>query len=151
FLELPHQEITRLSGVVGDTTFDLADFSTVTTRCKFVALMPQWDFLNFLAEQARRYPTFHLRMNSEVTDLLFEDERVIGVRVQTEDAEVDILADLIVGSDGRHSVVREHAGFAVLDVGAPIDVLWMRIARRPDDPSAGVLGRINFGKMVVLL
>ena len=92
--------------------------------------MPQWDFLNFLAEQGRRYPRFHLRMQAEATGLIEEDGRVAGVRAKTPDGDLDIRAALVVGCDGRHSTVRETRGLEVEDVGAPIDVLWFRLSRQ---------------------
>ena len=149
-LALPHQEIHELRGIVGDSEIKLADFGHLPTRCKFIALMPQWDFLNFLAEAGGRFPGFHLGMESEVTDLVEEAGRVVGVRAQTPDGPIEIRADLVVGADGRHSVVRERAGLAVNDLGAPIDVLWMRLSKSPSDPSQSA-GRINYGRMLVML
>jgi 2-polyprenyl-6-methoxyphenol hydroxylase-like FAD-dependent oxidoreductase len=112
--------------------------------------MPQWDFLDFLAGKARIYPTFQLEMETEVTGLCFEGERVIGVRTKTPNGERDVLADLVVGADGRHSTVREAAGLQAEDFGVPIDVLWMRISREPTDPSQA-LGRIDFGQIFVMI
>jgi 2-polyprenyl-6-methoxyphenol hydroxylase-like FAD-dependent oxidoreductase len=150
FLKLPHQEARHLSGVIGDTSVRIADFTRLPTHCKFIALMPQWDFLNFLAAQARRFPTFNLRMQAEVTDLMQEGGRVGGVRVKTPDGPLMVAADLVIGADGRHSIVRERAGLAVDDLGAPIDVLWMRLSRQPSD-GAEPLGRIGAGKILVML
>ncbi len=107
FLGRPHQEFRRLTGEIGSISFTVADFSHLPTRCKFIALMPQWDFLNFLADHAKRYPTFRLHMNAEVADLLWDRGRVAGVRANTPQGELEIRADLLVGADGRHSVVRE--------------------------------------------
>src|SRR5436305_157876 len=101
FLKRPHQEVGQAQGHIGQTSLTMADFSHLPTRCKFIALMPQWDFLNFIAEQAGRYSTFQLRMQTEVVDLLQEDGRVTGVRTSTPDGRLDIGADLIIGSDGR--------------------------------------------------
>jgi 2-polyprenyl-6-methoxyphenol hydroxylase-like FAD-dependent oxidoreductase len=112
--------------------------------------MPQWDFLNFIAEHARAYPTFQLRMQAEVTDLLEEAGRVTGVRADTEEGPLEVKSDLVVGADGRHSVVRARAGLEVQELGAPIDVLWFRISRKPDDPGQA-LGRFVGGRIMVML
>ncbi|MGH8635582.1 MAG: FAD-dependent monooxygenase, partial [Burkholderiales bacterium] len=133
FLTLSHQQARHLSGFIGDTQVRLADFTHLPTQCRFIALMPQWDFLNFLAEQGRRYPTFALRMQADVTDLVEEDGRIVGVRAGTPEGELTVRSALVIGADGRGSVVRERAGLAVEDLGAPIDVLWMRLTRRPGD------------------
>jgi 2-polyprenyl-6-methoxyphenol hydroxylase-like FAD-dependent oxidoreductase len=150
FLKRPHEEVREARGQIGQTSLTMADFSHLPTRCKFIALMPQWDFLNFIAEQAGRYSTFQLRMQTEVIDLLQEDGRVTGVRTSTPDGPLDIGADLIIGADGRSSTVREKAGLEVLNLGAPIDVLWMRLPREPSDLQQ-VLGRIDAGKILVML
>ena len=150
FLTRPHQEIRELHGLVGDTDVTIADFSHLPTRCRFVAMMPQWDFLDFLAEQGRRYPSFHMRMEAEVVDLRREQDRICGVRATTPEGEVEIQADLVVGADGRHSLVREKAGLAATSIGAPIDVLWMRLSQRPGDPGQ-TAGRFNFGRLLVML
>jgi 2-polyprenyl-6-methoxyphenol hydroxylase-like FAD-dependent oxidoreductase len=112
--------------------------------------MPQWDFLNFIAEQARRYPSFHLRMEAEVTQIVEEAGKVVGVTAKTPEGELEVLADLTVGADGRHSVVRERAGFSVVNLGAPMDVLWMRMSRHPTDP-AQTFGRFDSGRILVFL
>jgi 2-polyprenyl-6-methoxyphenol hydroxylase-like FAD-dependent oxidoreductase len=150
FLKLPHRRVERLGGVVGNTPIQIADFTHVPTRCKFIALMPQWDFLDFLADSARRYPTFDLRMRAEVTDLIEEGGRVAGVRAKTPDGELTVRAALVIGADGRTSVVRERAGLVVEDIGAPMDVLWMRLSRHESD-GAEALGRIDAGKMFVMI
>jgi 2-polyprenyl-6-methoxyphenol hydroxylase-like FAD-dependent oxidoreductase len=150
FLKLPHQEARRLTGVIGDTAIQIADFSHLPTRCRFIALMPQWDFLNFMAEQGQRYPTFDLRMQAEVTGLIERDGRVVGVRAATPDGPLTITSTLVIGADGRHSVVRERAGLPIKDLGAPIDVLWMRLSRRPSDGSEP-LGRMGAGKIFVMI
>jgi 2-polyprenyl-6-methoxyphenol hydroxylase-like FAD-dependent oxidoreductase len=149
-LDRPHQEATRITGQIGDETVTLADFSRLPTHCRFIAFVPQWGFLDFIAGQARRYPGFDLRMRGEVTDLLTEGERVVGVRARTPDGPLEVRADLIVGADGRRSTVRERAGLAVEDLGAPMDVLWMRLSRRPDDPDQP-LGRFDAGQILVML
>ena len=150
FLKLPHQEARRLRGVIGDTAVQIADFSHLPTQCQFIALMPQWDFLNFVAGHGRRYPTFDLRMQAEVTDLIEQDGRIAGVRAATPDGPLTITSTLVIGADGRHSVVRKRAGLPVEDIGAPIDVLWMRLSRRPSDGSEP-LGRMDAGKIFIMI
>ena len=150
FLQRPHQEYREIGGQVEDFAVTIADFSHLPTHCKFIALMPQWDFLNFIAEKAKLYPQFRLMMESEVIGLLEEDGRIVGVRANTPQGALDVRARLTIGADGRHSIVRAQAGLEVIDLGAPIDVLWMRISRRPDDSSAA-LGRVRGGKILVTL
>jgi 2-polyprenyl-6-methoxyphenol hydroxylase-like FAD-dependent oxidoreductase len=150
FLEQPHQELTELRGVINGQTVPIADFSRLPTHCKFIAFMPQWDFLNFLSSRAKRFPSFELRMEHEVTGLIIENNRVIGVRAKTPDGELDVRSDLVFGADGRSSTVRDLAGFEVRQFGVPIDVLWMRISKREEDPQQG-LGFFQHGKLVVLL
>src|SRR5262249_26181522 len=120
FLRLPHQELQELTAQIGDTRITPGDFRSLPTVCKFIAIMPQWDFLNFLAAQGARYRSFALQMRAEVTDLIFDGERAAGVRVTTPDGPREVRADLIVGADGRHSTVRKKAGLAVADLGAPM-------------------------------
>ena len=132
FLKLPHQEAHQLTMRYDDATF-VVDFTRLPTKCKYIAMMPQWDFLNFLALQGARYPNFSLKMQTEGTALIVADGRVAGVRAHGPDGELEIRADLVVGTDGRHSTVRDCAHFAVEDTGAPMDVLWMRLPRNPGD------------------
>ncbi|MEA2780289.1 MAG: hypothetical protein QOK29_1833 [Rhodospirillaceae bacterium] len=150
FLKRPHQEVRQAGVQIGDTTLTIADLSHLPTRCKFIALMPQWDFLNFVAEQAKRYPTFRLIMQAEATDLIREGEQIGSVLAKTPEGDMKVLARLVVAADGRHSILRKSAGLDSIDLGAPIDVLWMRLSRRPTDPSQ-TLGRIAAGKILVTL
>jgi 2-polyprenyl-6-methoxyphenol hydroxylase-like FAD-dependent oxidoreductase len=150
FLALPHSEITQFSGVVDDQVFPFVDLSHVPTHCKFLAFMPQWDFLNFLAEQGRRYPAFHLLMETEAIETIQKGGRVAGVRALTPQGELEICADLTVGADGRHSKLREAADLPAKNFGAPIDVLWLRLPREPSDPGQ-VFGYIKNGKIFVML
>jgi 2-polyprenyl-6-methoxyphenol hydroxylase-like FAD-dependent oxidoreductase len=150
FLKLPHARVDHLSGQVGDSTITVADFSHLPTHCKFVALMPQWDFLDFLAEHGKTYPTFDLHMRTEATDLIEESGRVVGVRATAPEGKLEFHADLVVGTDGRHSTLRERAGFHVEDVGAPMDVLWFRVSRRESD-TAETFGHMEAGRMMVML
>ncbi|MDB6023483.1 MAG: 2-polyprenyl-6-methoxyphenol hydroxylase [Pedosphaera sp.] len=150
FLRQPHQELREITGHFGDQVIHIADFSRVPTRCKFIAIMPQWDFLNFVCEHARRYPQFHLYMETEVTDLLVENERIAGVRAATPNGFLEIGASLVVGADGRSSTVRARAGLEVIDLGAPIDVLWFRVSKQPDDPPQA-FGFVAAGQFMVLI
>ena len=150
FLKLPHQEITEVGGQIGDEFIPLGDLTHLPTHCKFMGFMPQWDFLNFFSEQGKKYPQFHLLMETEVTDLIIEGNTVAGVKASTSSGEVEVRATLTVGCDGRQSIVRERAGLQVQSLGAPIDVLWFRVSRQPTDPGQ-VLGRIVPGKILVML
>jgi 2-polyprenyl-6-methoxyphenol hydroxylase-like FAD-dependent oxidoreductase len=150
FLQRPHQEVPEIKGQIGDTQIAVADFTHLAAHCRFIALMPQWEFLNFLAEQGARYPTFQLLTEAEVTGLIESDGRVTGVHVRTKDGPLDVTADLTIGADGRSSTVRESAKLEVRDLGSPIDVLWLRLTRKPSDaPQA--LGYFNFGRVFVTL
>jgi len=150
FLKRPHQELRELAGKVGGEMVKVGDFTHLPTHCKFLALMPQWDFLNFIVEQGKRYSSFHLKMQAEVTDLIEVNGRIIGVTAKTPNGSMEIRAALTVGADGRHSIVRERAGLQVIDLGAPMDVLWMRISRRPTDPGQ-TLGHAEAGKVFVMI
>jgi 2-polyprenyl-6-methoxyphenol hydroxylase-like FAD-dependent oxidoreductase len=150
FLARPHQELKQLAGQFGDDLIPFADFSHLPTQCKFIAFMPQWHFLDFLADLGRTYPTFQLWMNAEVVDLIETNGRIAGVKVETKKGSTNVTSDLLVGADGRMSLVRERAGLKVQELGAPIDVLWFRISRQPDDPSQ-VLGRFAGGRVMVML
>ena len=149
-LKLPHQRVETLDAQVGDTTVRIADFTRLPTRCGYIAFMPQWDFLNFLAERAARWPTFTLRMATEVTGLLEESGRVAGVRASGEGGPLEIRADLVVAADGRHSLVRDRAGLEVQSFGAPMDVLWFRLPRHQHDP-AQTMGRFDGGRIFILI
>ncbi len=150
FLKLPHEKVDHLTGQVGAERVTIADFTHLPTRCKFVALMPQWDFLNFLSDHGKRYAAFDLRMTAEATDLIEQGGRVIGLRARAGGSELEIRADLVVGCDGRHSTLRDRAGFKVENIGAPIDVLWFRVSRRESD-SNETFGHLEAGRMMVML
>jgi 2-polyprenyl-6-methoxyphenol hydroxylase-like FAD-dependent oxidoreductase len=135
FLTRPHQrQIRRIRARIGRDEIVLGDLSLLSTHCRFMVMMPQWEFLDFLAEQARRYPTFHLRMETEVTGLIEENGRIVGIRGNATAGPVEVRADLVVGADGRNSVIRACSGLPVEDLGAPTDVLWMRLSKRANDP-----------------
>ncbi len=150
FLKQRHQQVRELRAVVNGQVVPVADFTKLPTRCKFIAFMPQWDFLNFLSSHAKKFPTFQLHMETEVFDLLIEDKRVIGVRGKTPRGELDVHADLVIGADGRHSIVQARAGFERREFGVPIDVLWMRISKKQGDPEQS-FGFFQHGKLLVLL
>jgi len=150
FLKLPHQKVERVSAQIGGERITMADFSHLPTHCKYIALMPQWDFLNFMASRGKRYKTFDLCMKAEATDLIEEGGRIVGLRANTPDGPLEIRADLVVGCDGRHSTVREKAGLQADDYGAPMDVLWFRITHKVGD-ATDTFGHIEAGKMMVML
>jgi 2-polyprenyl-6-methoxyphenol hydroxylase-like FAD-dependent oxidoreductase len=150
FLTLPHQEMTQLNGIFNGHLVPMTDFSRLRTHCKFIAFMPQWDFLNFFAAKAKSFPSFKLLMQHEVIDLLFDQERVGGVRVKTPDGERDFRADLVIGADGRHAITHTRAGFEIQELGVPIDVLWMHISKRAGDPEQ-LFGFFRHGKLLVLI
>src|SRR6266850_7451994 len=148
--KLPHQKAPQLSGSFGGLALTIADFSHLPVRCPYIVLMPQWDFLNFLTKHASRYPPFKVRMQAEVTGLLEEDERVVGLRATTPDGPLEVCASLVIGADGRHSVVRAQASLQANEFGAPIDVLWFGLSRRPTDPEAS-MGRFDIGRIFIAL
>jgi 2-polyprenyl-6-methoxyphenol hydroxylase-like FAD-dependent oxidoreductase len=150
FLRRPHQEMHRVSAVVAGRLFKVADFSHLPTACKYIAFMPQWDFLDFIAERGKRFPTFDLRFGVAATQLIEEGDRVVGLHAASEMGPLDIRADLTIGADGRHSVIREQAGLVPINIGVPIDVLWLRLTRKADDPLDG-LGRISRGRVLVTI
>ncbi len=151
FLKLPHQKVEKLTGLVGDTPVAIADFTHLPVRAKYIALMPQWDFLNFLAEEGRRYPGFDVLMKTEATDVIEADGSVVGVRARGDDGTSrDILADVVIAADGRGSVLRDRAGLTVEDLGAPMDALWFKVPAHPDD-SDQTMGRFGAGYILVQL
>jgi 2-polyprenyl-6-methoxyphenol hydroxylase-like FAD-dependent oxidoreductase len=149
-LALPHQQFPLLRAQFGGETVTVADFSHLPTRCKFIALMPQWDFLDFLTRHARRYPTFDLRMRAEAKGLREEAGRVVGVQAETPAGPLEVRADLVVAADGRGSVLRAAAGLPVKELGAPMDVLWFRLSRRPTDTDQP-LARFDAGRIFIRL
>ena len=150
FLKLPHQEVRELRAQFGDVLVPVASFSGLPVRCPYIAMIPQWDFLNFIARQAGRYPGFTLMMQAEVTGLLRNGEAIAGIQAKTPDGAIEVHADLVVGADGRHSAVREQAGLELVDLGAPIDALWFRVSRRPSDPP-DTMARFDRGSILVML
>jgi 2-polyprenyl-6-methoxyphenol hydroxylase-like FAD-dependent oxidoreductase len=147
--DVPHQAMDQLGIGVNGQAFDLIDFRRLPTACKYVVLAPQWDFLNFLADKASHYPSFRLEMNTEVTGLLREDDRVVGVTAQTANGPLEIRADVTVACDGRWSVIRERSGLPVTEFPMPIDVLWFRLPRTDSAPET--LGYIGNGQIVIAI
>jgi len=150
FLALPHTQVRQLAGIIGGERIPIADFGHLPVRCPFIALMPQWDFLDFLAGHARRYPGFALRMSTGVVGLIDDGGRVVGVSATAPDGPLEVRADLVVGADGRDSTVRAAAGLRVETLGAPMDVLWFRLPRKPGD-AGQLLGRVEAGRIFIML
>ena len=150
FLRRPHDELRDVALRVGGEQAQIADFRHVPTHCKFLMMMPQWEFLDFLAAHARKLPGFHLLMQTEALGLVQENDRVVGLTARQPGGELEIRAALVVGADGRHSTIRAQAGLQVRDLGAPMDVLWMRVSRTPDDPP-DLFGQIDAGRMLVMI
>src|SRR6201993_3458452 len=150
FLKLPHSTVRELSLQGGADHLIVGHFEHLPVRCKFIALMPQWDFLNFMVDHARRYPGFNPHMLTEATGLIFDDDRIAGVRAKTPEGEIEIRADLTVACDGRHSILRERAGLSVENLGAPMDVMWFRVSRNNDDPGDAI-AHVESGCMLVTL
>ncbi|WP_082190561.1 FAD-dependent oxidoreductase [Bradyrhizobium pachyrhizi] len=148
FLKLPHQDIQTLDGMFGGTSVRIADLRRLSVKYPFIAMMPQWDFLNYLRESGKRFPSLKVLMKAEATDLIRRGDAVAGVHANTPDGPVEIEADLTIGCDGRHSIVRERAGLDVEEIGAPMDVLWFRVGRRPDE-TENLFARVEHGKMMV--
>lgn len=148
FLKLPHQRLQKMDGLFGGTPVRIADLSRLHTKYPFIAFMPQWDFLNFLREAGKRFASLEVMMSAEAVDLIRRGETVAGVRAKTPDGFIDIEADLTIACDGRHSTVRERAGLAVEEIGAPMDVLWFRDGRRADE-TENVFARVEPGKMMI--
>jgi 2-polyprenyl-6-methoxyphenol hydroxylase-like FAD-dependent oxidoreductase len=150
FLALPHSQIAGLSAIIGGQRFQMSDFSHLPTHAKFIALMPQWDFLNFLSAEAAGFRSFTLHMGWEATGLIQQNGVTTGVRANTPDGPVEIQAALTVGCDGRHAISRSAGHLPLIDEGVPVDILWLRIARQPSDPE-NALGHFNYGRFIILI
>jgi 2-polyprenyl-6-methoxyphenol hydroxylase-like FAD-dependent oxidoreductase len=148
FLKLPHQQLQKLDGVVGGKPVRIADLGRLDIEYPFIAFMPQWDFLNFLRASGAKFPSLKVMMNAEVTDLIRDGDRIAGVKAKTADGTIDIRADLTIACDGRHSRVRDCSGLPLVEIGAPMDVLWFRVGRRPNETES-VVARIEPGRMLV--
>ena len=150
FLARPHSVVRALAAQIGDEQIQLADFSHLPTRAKFIAFMPQWEFLDFLAEQAQYFSSFHLLRRTEATDLVRDGDRVVGVTAHGPDGSHTIHAELVVACDGRHSTLREASGFQVTEIGAPMDVLWLRLSKHATDPGQ-TFGHIDKNRFFIML
>ena len=150
FLRLPHAQVSRITGYFGDQFATIGDFERLPSICKFIALMPQWDFLDFLAGKAKQFPNFHLLMETEAKDLLAQGERIAGVLATGPNGHVQIRAGLTIAADGRHSTLREKSGLPLRDLGAPFDVLWLKLPRLDSDP-VDLVGRIQNGQFFVMI
>jgi 2-polyprenyl-6-methoxyphenol hydroxylase-like FAD-dependent oxidoreductase len=150
FLRQPHQELCEISVHFGEQIVHIADLTHLPTHCKFLAFMPQWDFLNFLSTHASGFPGFRLRMEAEATDLMLENDRVVGVVARTPNGPLEVRAKLVIGADGRTSIIRARAGLEVIDLGAPIDVLWFRLTKQPDDPPQA-FGFVGIRQFMILI
>lgn len=148
FLKLPHQRLQKMDGLFGGTPVRIADLSRLRTKYPFIAFMPQWDFLNFLRQAGQRFASLKVMMNTEAVDLIRRGETIAGVRAKTPDGIVDIEADLTIACDGRHSTVRQRSGLEVEEIGAPMDVLWFRVGRKPDE-TENLFARVEPGKMMI--
>ncbi|HEX6001076.1 MAG TPA: FAD-dependent oxidoreductase [Hyphomicrobiaceae bacterium] len=150
FLQLPHQEVRYAEVEIGGERVRAADFTRLPLRCNFIAFVPQWDFLSFIAERAKALPGFTLMMETEAVDLICDGGRIAGVRAETPTGVLDLRTDLVIAADGRHSVLREAAGLSVRDLGAPMDVLWFKVAHGPEHKGA-VMGRLEAGHALIML
>lgn len=150
FLQLPHQKVRTLTAQFGTSRIRLADFSHLAVHAPYIAMMPQWDFLSFLASKGKSYPTFQLMMQTEATDLIGGDGRVAGLRAQGDGGTFDIAADLVVAADGRSSTLRQRAGLVPEEFGAPMDVLWFRLPRHAGDTDE-TQARFDAGKIFIML
>jgi 2-polyprenyl-6-methoxyphenol hydroxylase-like FAD-dependent oxidoreductase len=150
FLQLPHQKVFQLEGWIDDFRAPIAEFSGLPPPCNYIAMMPQWDFLNFLAKKASALPHFKLMMKTEAKDLILEEDKVVGLTAHAPEGDIKIRADLTIAADGRHSVLPDHAGLRTIDLGAPMDVLWFRIAKRDGDDDE-TIGRFANGRIIIRL
>jgi 2-polyprenyl-6-methoxyphenol hydroxylase-like FAD-dependent oxidoreductase len=148
FLKLPHQQLQRMEGKFGETSLRIADISRLKVKYPFIAFMPQWDFLDFLRASGKRFPSLNVMMNADATDLIWSGGTVVGVKADTPEGPVEIRADLTIGCDGRHSLVRDRAKLEIEEIGAPMDLLWFRVGRRPDE-NENLFARLEPGKMMV--
>ena len=148
FLKLPHQQLQKMDGKFGETSIRIADLSRLKVKYPFIAFMPQWDFLNFLRESGKKFPSLRVMMNADATDLIWSGGTVAGVKADTPEGAIEIRADLTIGCDGRHSIVRERANLELIEIGAPMDVLWFRAGKRANE-SESVFARVETGKMMV--
>lgn len=150
FLALPHNEMTRMTIRVGGEEATVADLSHLSAACPFIAFIPQWDFLTFLANEGKDFPNFSIHMSTEATDVIEENGRIVGARAKGPHGDFEIRSDLVIGADGRHSAIREKSAIAIETLSVPIDVLWFRIARSDRDDQQS-LGYLAPGRALIML
>lgn len=150
FLKLPHYKVEGVRLKIGDDLITMGDLTHLKVQAPYIAFTPQWDFLNFISEKGRAYKEFNLMMDTAVTGLIEEGGRVVGVRAKDDEGEIEIRAELVVGADGRASLVRKSAGMEIMEFGSPIDVLWFRLSKQTGDPGQ-VFGVMNFGKFMLMI
>jgi 2-polyprenyl-6-methoxyphenol hydroxylase-like FAD-dependent oxidoreductase len=148
FLTLPHQKVFQIRALVGGFRTPVAEFSALPPPCNFIAMMPQWDFLNFIAAKGKAYKTFNLLMRTAATSLIEEGGRVVGVNAEGPDGPLEVRADLTIAADGRRSILRDAAGLKTVDLGSPMDVIWFRAARSASDDDE-TLGRFDPGRIFI--
>lgn len=151
FLQLPHQEFSQVTLDLNGRLVRGPDLSRLPVHCKFIALAPQWDFLNFMADYGRQFTDFQLMMSTQATQLIQENGKITGVVARTQDGEISIFADLVVAADGRGSILREESRLPLLEFGVPIDVLWYRLSKQVADPAGHALGHIAHRQMLVTI
>ena len=149
-LARPHEKTETLSLTISGRELEVIDFRGLSKKTGFIAMMPQWEFLNFLSEEATKLPTFRLMMETEATSLIETETRVTGVEAMSPDGALSIQADLVIAADGRGSVLRDMSGLPQEDLGSPIDVLWMSLSKTDNDPG-GSLARIDAGGFMVMI
>lgn len=150
FLSLPHQMTKKMTAHIGDEEITVADFSYLGTKSRYIAFVPQWDFLTFISAEAKKFETFTLLMQTEATELILDKGAVVGIQAKGTEGDIEIRAELVIGSDGRHSVTREKAGLRVVELGSPIDVLWFKLSAREIDPEQS-FGFADHGKVLIAL
>jgi 2-polyprenyl-6-methoxyphenol hydroxylase-like FAD-dependent oxidoreductase len=148
FLKLPHRKIYQLEIWIGQTRVKIADLSGLPPAYNFVAMMPQWNFLQFLATRGAELNAFRLLMSTQAESFIEDQGAIVGVNARGLAGPLTIKAGLVVAADGRRSTLRAAAGLKSIDLGAPMDVLWFRIARTAGD-GEGLLGRIDSGRILV--
>jgi 2-polyprenyl-6-methoxyphenol hydroxylase-like FAD-dependent oxidoreductase len=147
FLERPHNRIDSARIRIGSREYVIGDLSHLDTPAPFIAMMPQWDFLDFLRDEAAAFPGFSLQMEAPVAGFLVEEGRVVGVQLASGE---ELKASLTIAADGRSSLVRSEQMLPVETIGAPMDVLWFRLPK-VDGGGDALRGSVERGRMAVLI
>jgi 2-polyprenyl-6-methoxyphenol hydroxylase-like FAD-dependent oxidoreductase len=150
FLKLPHTKMYNVEAEIGKEKVMIADFSHLRVKAPYIALIPQWDFLNFIADRAKKYPTFHLLMETEATDIIKDGGNVLGVKAKNNEGDFEIRSQLVIAADGRHSTIRDKSGLPLKTSGSPMDVLWFRISRKQSD-SNSIMGKFDLGRIIIMI